>query len=108
MTAFSDIFCLGECSSSHQPLPRHPRKLELQQSRKQDISGTPQDRGKYCLSYNALSVHLPAHCQAKKDHPRLKYTEDDWFLNGMIMSHLENTRRVWKDRKSDPDVAVEE
>jgi hypothetical protein len=24
------------------------------------------------------------------------------------MSHLENTRRVWKDRKPDPDIAVEE
>jgi len=26
----------------------------------------------------------------------------------MIMSHLENTRRVWKDRKPDPDIALEE
>jgi len=24
------------------------------------------------------------------------------------MSHLENTRRVWKDRKPDPDIALEE
>lgn len=53
-------------------------------------------------------VHSPTRHQAKKDHPRLKYTEDDWVLNGMIMSHLENTRRVWKDRKTDPDIALEE
>jgi len=26
----------------------------------------------------------------------------------MITSHLENTRRVWKDRKPDPDIALEE
>lgn len=26
----------------------------------------------------------------------------------MITSHLENTRRVWKDRRPDPDIALEE
>jgi hypothetical protein len=26
----------------------------------------------------------------------------------MITSHLENTRRVWKDRMPDPDIALEE
>ena len=26
----------------------------------------------------------------------------------MITSHLENTRRVWRDRKPDPDIALEE
>ena len=26
----------------------------------------------------------------------------------MITSHLENTRRVWKDRGPDPDIALEE
>lgn len=56
---------------------------------------------------HCLPIHPPG-CQAKKDHPRLKYTEDDWILNGMIMSHLENTRRVWKDRKPDPDIVLEE
>lgn len=55
-----------------------------------------------------MSIRSPTRYQAKKDHPRLKYTEDDWILNGMIMSHLENTRRVWKDRKIDSDVALEE